>query len=155
MHAASITGAQRLISAAVCAQRLRAIFAIFAIMVAFSMELAVPAALPDLEDLPSRPASQVKNRWSDVVRQVRESGSVAVTNHSNIEMVLIDAATYRQLVEDVQALRAKEKTVLAELDRAFQARLAVLQAPQAPTRVDKLFAARGRLKQRPKAGSSF
>jgi prevent-host-death family protein len=115
----------------------------------------VPAALPDLEDLPSRPASQVKNRWGDVVRQVRESGSVAVTNHSSIEMVLIDTATYRQLVEDVQALRAKEKAVLAELDRAFQARLAVLQAPKASTQVDKLFAARGRLKQRPKAGSSF
>ena len=115
----------------------------------------MPAALPDLKDLPSRPASQVKNRWGDVVRQVRESGSVAVTNHSSIEMVLIDTATYRQLVEDVQALRAKEQTVLAELDRAFQARLAALQAPAATARVDDLFAARGRLKQRPKAGSSF
>jgi len=119
------------------------------------MEISVPAALPDLEDLPSRPASQVKNRWGDVVRQVRESGSVAVTNHSSIEMVLIDTATYRQLVEDVQALRAKEQAVLAELDRAFQARLAALQAPEATTHMDKLFAARGRLKQRPKAGSSF
>jgi prevent-host-death family protein len=119
------------------------------------MEITVPAALPKLEDLPSRPASQVKNRWADVVRQVRESGSVAVTNHSSIEMVLIDTATYRQMVEDVHALRAKERTVLAALDCAFQARLDALQAPAATARVDKLFAARGRLKQRPKAGSSF
>ena len=113
------------------------------------------AVLSMPEDLPSRPASHVKNRWGEVVRQVRESGSVAVTNHAAVEMVLIDTATYRRLVQETRAMQDKEQSVLDELDRAFEARLAALQAPDAAARVDRLFAARGKLKQRPKAGASF
>lgn len=113
------------------------------------------AVLPMPEELPARPASQVKNRWGDVVRQVRESGSVAVTNHAAIEMVLIDTATYRRLAETVQALQAQEQSVLDTLDQAFRDRLAVLQAPDAAQRVDRLFAARGQSGRRPKAGASF
>jgi len=113
------------------------------------------AVLPMPEDLPSRSASQVKNRWGEVVRQVRESGSVAVTNHSAVEMVLIDTATYRRLAEEVRAARTQEQSVLDELDRGFQARLAALQAPDAASRVDALFGARGKLRQRAKAGASF
>ena len=52
------------------------------------------AVLPSLNELPRQNASHVKNRWGDVVRQVQESGSVAVTNHSTVEMVLLTAATY-------------------------------------------------------------
>ncbi|WP_431112925.1 type II toxin-antitoxin system prevent-host-death family antitoxin [Variovorax paradoxus] len=56
-------------------------------------------ALPHLDDLSRQNASQVKNRWGEVVRQVQQSGSAAVTNHSTVEMVLLTAATYNQLVE--------------------------------------------------------
>ena len=113
------------------------------------------AALPMPEDLPTRPASQVKNRWGEVVRQVRESGSVAVTHHAAVEMVLIDTATYRRLAEEVRGMHAKEEAVMDELDRAFEARLAALQAPDARARLDGLFARRGQLKRAPKAGASF
>jgi prevent-host-death family protein len=107
------------------------------------------------EELPTRPASQVKNRWGDVVRQVRESGSIAVTNHSAVEMVLIDTATYRRMAETMRALEEKEQSVLDGLDQSFRDRLAVLQAPDAAQRVAGLFAARGQSRQRPKAGASF
>ncbi|RYF64126.1 MAG: type II toxin-antitoxin system prevent-host-death family antitoxin [Comamonadaceae bacterium] len=113
------------------------------------------AALPLPEHLPSRTASQVKNQWGDVVRHVREAGSIAVTNHANVEMVLIDTATYRRLAEDVQAIRAKELAALDALDSAFQERIAVLQQTGAPSRVDALLAARGKSAARPKAGTSF
>ncbi|MBW8891197.1 MAG: type II toxin-antitoxin system prevent-host-death family antitoxin, partial [Burkholderiales bacterium] len=50
------------------------------------------AILPNLDELPRQNASQVKNRWGDVVRQVQKTGSLAVTNHSTVEMVLLTAA---------------------------------------------------------------
>jgi len=113
------------------------------------------AVLPPPEHLPTRTASQVKNQWGDVVRHVRELGSLAITNHANVEMVLIDTATYRKLVEDVQAIHAEKRSTLDALDSAFQERLAVLQQSGAADRVDALMAARGKSAKLPKAGSSF
>ncbi|KQP22863.1 prevent-host-death protein [Pseudorhodoferax sp. Leaf267] len=112
-------------------------------------------ALIALDDLPRQNASQVKNKWGEVVRLVRQSGSVAVTNHSAVEMVLVDASTYRQLTEDVQALKDRERAVLQELEQRFDARLAVLQQPDAARKVTALFDTRGKLGRRPKAGASF
>lgn len=112
-------------------------------------------ALPDLHDLPRQNASQVKNKWGDVVRQVRQSGSLAITNHAAVEMVLLDAATYQQLTADLQTLGAREQSVLEALSARFDSRLAVLQQPEAARQLDDLFAARGRLARRPKAGASF
>ncbi|HSV52613.1 MAG TPA: type II toxin-antitoxin system prevent-host-death family antitoxin, partial [Burkholderiaceae bacterium] len=88
-------------------------------------------ALLSLDQLPRQNASHVKNKWGDVVRQVRQSGSVAITNHATVQMVLVDAAAYQQLTEDVQALKAREQSVLDELTDRFHARLAVLQEPAA------------------------
>ena len=112
-------------------------------------------ALPALDDLPRQNASQVKNKWGDVVRQVRQSGSVAITNHAAVEMVLLDAATYQQLTEDLLTLNAREQSVLEELSSRFDSRLAVLQQPEAAERVGALFEARGKLARRPKSGASF
>lgn len=113
------------------------------------------AVLPSLNELPRQNASHVKNRWGDVVRQVQESGSVAVTNHSTVEMVLLTAATYNQLVEDAHAQKAREQSVLEELGRRFDARLSVLQQPDAAQKVGSLLAAKGKLGRRPKAGDTF
>ncbi|RYX89318.1 MAG: prevent-host-death protein [Comamonadaceae bacterium] len=113
------------------------------------------AVLPLPEHLPTRTASQVKNQWGDVVRQVRKSGTVAVTHYATVEMVLIDTATYRRLAEDMQALNAKEQSSLDELNLAFKDRLALLQNSEAGERVGELMAARGKSTQRPEAGASF
>lgn len=112
-------------------------------------------ALLELDSLPRQSASQVKNKWGDVVRQVREMGSVAITSHSAVEMVLVDAATYRQLTTDMLALKAREQSVLEDLTGRFNARLAVLQAPGAQQQVAGLFDARGKSALRPKAGAAF
>ena len=113
------------------------------------------AVLPSLDDLPRHPASHVKNRWGEVVRQVRASGSVAVTSHSSVEMVLVDTATYRRLVNDAGSSAAREQSVLNQLNEAFEARLATLQQPAAAQQVDALFETRGHLKARPKAGATY
>ena len=111
--------------------------------------------LRQLADLPRQNATQVKNRWGEVVRLVRQAGSVAITNHANVEMVLLPAATYEQLANELQALKAQQAGRLETLAQRFEARLAGLQQPVAPQQVKALFAARGKLEKRPKAGASF
>jgi PHD/YefM family antitoxin component YafN of YafNO toxin-antitoxin module len=112
-------------------------------------------ALPELAALPRHNASHVKNKWADVVRHVHQVGSLAITNHANVEMVLLDAATYQQLHQDIQALNAREQSVLDDLTQRFNDRLAVLQEAAAPGRLDALLAAKGKLRTKPKAGASY
>ncbi len=111
--------------------------------------------LPSLDELPRQNASQVKNKWGDVVRLVQQSGSVAITNHSAVEMVLLNASTYRLLTQEILALKAREQSVLTELAERFNARLAVLQTSDAADKVTALFESKGKLAKRPKAGASF
>lgn len=113
------------------------------------------ADLPRLEALPRHSASTVKNKWREVVREVHAAGSVAVTNHSAVEMVLVDAATYEQLTESVAALKAREQSVLGDLSARFDERLAALQKGDAHAKVASVFAARGKLAKKPKAGAGF
>lgn len=112
-------------------------------------------SIPLLDALPRHNASSVKNKWREVVREVRETGSVAITNHATVEMVLVDAATYQRLAASAEALKAKEQSLLDQLNAQFNQRLAALQAPDAADKLDALFERRGRLVQRPKAGASF
>jgi prevent-host-death family protein len=111
--------------------------------------------LLSLDQLPRQNASQVKNKWGDVVRQVHQSGSVAVTNHSTVEMVLLDAATYHQLTQDVLALKAREHLALDALTQRFNARLTLLQQPDTAQKFAALFEAKGHHVRPPKAGASF
>lgn len=112
-------------------------------------------SMPLLDDLPRHNASSVKNKWRDVVREVRETGSVAITNHSSVEMVLVDAATYQQLAASAVALKAREQSVLDQLNDQFNQRLAGLQTPDATNRLDALFERQGKLVRKPTAGDSF
>jgi prevent-host-death family protein len=113
------------------------------------------AALPRLEDLPRQTASDVKNKWRDVVREVREAGSVAITNHSSVEVVLVNADAYRQLAASAAALKEREASVLDQLSAQFDQRLASLQAPDAGKKAASVFQRKGRLSSRPKAGPAF
>lgn len=111
--------------------------------------------LPNLEELPRQNASHVKNKWREVVRQVHQSGSLAITNHAAVEMVLLDAATYRRLTEDMLALKDREAAILEQLGQRFDARLEALQQPAARQQVASILKAKGKLSRRPKAGASY
>jgi len=111
--------------------------------------------LAALADLPRHNTSMVRNKWGDIVRQVHQTGSVAITNHSNVEMVLLDAETYRQVRDALASIKAREQSLLDELASRFDARLSVLREPDARSKLDALLASRGRLTQPPKAGASF
>lgn len=54
-------------------------------------------ALP--EHLSACSSEQVINAWAETVCQVRECGSIAVMNHSAVEIVMMDTYAYRSLVE--------------------------------------------------------
>ncbi|RYF36121.1 MAG: type II toxin-antitoxin system prevent-host-death family antitoxin [Comamonadaceae bacterium] len=113
------------------------------------------AELPALEDLPRQTASDVKNRWRDVMREVRETGSVAITSHSSVEVVMVNAEAYRQLAASVAALNERETLVLEQLSAQFSGRLEALQATGAGDRAAAVLQRKGRLSTRPKAGPSF
>jgi prevent-host-death family protein len=108
-----------------------------------------------LEALPRRNATQVKNQWGSVIRQVQEQGRVAITSHSTIEVVIVDAAIYAQMVEALDVARRQDDSLLAKLTARFDARLGVLQEPTAPGKLAKVLDARGKLRRRPKAGASY
>jgi prevent-host-death family protein len=111
--------------------------------------------LPNIQDLPQMNALQAKNNWADLVRLVRQSGSVAVTNHSTVEMVLLDADRYQQLTEQIHAQKAWEKNTLDELTNRFNTHLAVLQQPDAGEKLNALLDAKGGLTKRPTAGAAY
>lgn len=108
-----------------------------------------------IEDLPRRNATEVKNRWGDLVREVRACGSVAVTNHDNIEMVVIEVGKYREMSLLVESVQERRGAALAELTAEFDEHLARLKAPDVRARIEAAMASRGRTTPRPKAGTSF
>ena len=66
--------------------------------------------LISIENLPRQNASQVKNKWGEVVRQVRQNGSVAITHHSSVEMVLLDVQSAVTAVQGtVLDIRAEQQ----------------------------------------------
>lgn len=108
-----------------------------------------------LEALPQKSATEVKNGWAKVVREVRSSGSVAVTQHDRVEMVVMDAETYREITALAAEQTERRRAVLEELTQAFDQRLRSLDSPETPKKFAAVRAAKGRLKHPPKAGSTF
>jgi prevent-host-death family protein len=108
-----------------------------------------------LAELPRRNATQVKNQWGSVVREVQAQGTIAITSHSNVEVVMVDAKLYERMVEALDAGRRQDDAALEQLAARFDARLGALREPAAAGKVDKLFKARGKLRKRPKAGSAY
>jgi antitoxin (DNA-binding transcriptional repressor) of toxin-antitoxin stability system len=108
-----------------------------------------------IEDLPRRNSTQVKNKWSDLVREVRASGSVAVTHHDRVEMVVVEADKYREMAALTEGVELRRQAALSELTAEFDKRLAELRAPGARERVEAAMESRGRVTPRPKAGASY
>ena len=111
--------------------------------------------VPSLEKLPQRNATQVKNKWADVVREVRKLGSVAVTQHNQVEMVVMDAETYQKISALAEEARAHSEARLAELSADFDRRLASFKTEGIRDRVESVMSARGRIKRPPKAGTIY
>ncbi len=80
-----------------------------------------------LESQPSISASDVKKRgWKAVSTLAREKGPLVVTNHNQAEVVVIDAARYRAMLDRLEA-----NDPLEALKRRFQQRLEQIQGAAA------------------------
>ena len=108
-----------------------------------------------LKDLLSQPSTEVKNRWGQVVRQVHKSGSLAITHHSSIELVLSTAEHYQALLDEVSRLQARERSQLEELSAQFMRRLDTLQRPDAHARLASVMDAKGEASVPPIAGKGY
>ena len=113
------------------------------------------APLPKIDELPRKKATEVKNRWGDLLRQVREQGTVAITAHDKVELVVVEARRYAEAAALLGSVEARREKELAELTADFDRHLARLKEPGVRERVDAALEARGRATPRPKAGSSY
>ncbi|HUH83073.1 MAG TPA: hypothetical protein VLX85_00595 [Stellaceae bacterium] len=112
-------------------------------------------SLPQLEDLPRRNATEAKNRWGGLVREVRALGTIAITSHDKVEVVVLEAGKYQEMAALLGGAEKHRQAVLAELAAEFDRHLASLKAPDARERVEAVMAAKGRARVRSKAGASF
>lgn len=84
----------------------------------------------------TRTASEVKQRWRDVVADARSHGEVTVTNHERPEVVVLSMDRYDQLKRE-----AESNDTLSTLHHNFERQLAALRVPDAAARLRKAFRA--------------
>lgn len=89
--------------------------------------MAFPLDLPDLE---KTPAAEVKVKgWPSLMRKVRASGAVVITNHNHPEAVVVEADEYRRLVAQAHTASgtASRMRSLGALQSRFDEHLASLK----------------------------
>lgn len=109
----------------------------------------------DIEALPQREATEVKNKWGSVVRQVKAQGRVAITNHKEPELVVMSAEEYGRLMASLAEAAVHRERILASLAARFDESLAKLQAPDAHERIDRFFAMSSEVETGVIAGETF
>lgn len=108
-----------------------------------------------IDELPRKPSTKVKNGWGELTREVRDSGTIAVTSYDKIEFVVMGADQYRRIAQIVESVESNRKAALADLTAEFDRRLAQMQDPSTRARIDAMMACDGRTPTRPKAGPSY
>ena len=84
----------------------------------------------------TRPSSDVKGHWRDIVEEVNANGEVVVTNYNRPAVVVLSMERYAKLKKD-----SASTDPLAALRAEFDEELAVLRQPNAGQRLRKIFAA--------------
>lgn len=111
--------------------------------------------MPPLEQLPQRTAAKLKNEWVEIVREMAKFGSVAITDHGQVGMVVMDAEVYRKMYALMEQSGRCSEAALAKISAMFDQRLASFESEGIRDRVDDIMSARGRTRHRPKAGPTF
>jgi prevent-host-death family protein len=86
----------------------------------------------DLVDIPSIPATRLKNELGAILERAAHGGAVAITRHDAPRAVLIS-------FEEFSALAKLRSPDLAELDAEFDDLLAQMQTPQSRAAVSAAF----------------
>jgi hypothetical protein len=62
-------------------------------------ELQVPTKInPNIDELPKLSATYVRTRWPYLKRKVRQAGCVSITRYGKVQVVMVSAALYREMV---------------------------------------------------------
>src|SRR4051812_33427344 len=101
------------------------------------MTISSDAKLLDwLTQLPHTPASDVKKLgWRGLMKAVRSSGKIVVTNHNEPEAVILSAEEYADLMRSAQQTASQTEVALAALRQRFDQRLSVLQSADVGNRL--------------------
>lgn len=115
-----------------------------------------PGVYKNLEQLPRTPASDVKKLgWRGVMRAIKLSGKVVVTNHNEPEAVIILVEEYEAMVRIMQQAESNNASVLDSLRHRFNERLMVLQTPDASDRLRSVMRGPAKLGGKVKAGAGY
>jgi len=82
----------------------------------------------------TRPASDVKGHWRDIVEEVNANGEVVVTNYNRPAVVVVSMERYAKLKKDATA-----HDPLVALREEFDRKLAVLRQPGAGEKLREIF----------------
>lgn len=108
-----------------------------------------------IDDLPRTPASDVKKLgWRGVMKTIRRTGKVLVTNHNEPEAVILSVGEYDALMQAMEQSSSRNESALDMLRRRFDERLASLRAVDAGERLRDVMRESTRLHGKVKAGDS-
>ena len=118
--------------------------------------MANTMTLTEIDQLPSTTASDVKKEgWRKLTRRVQAAGSVAVTSHGEVEVVILSRDLYITMLGELRERQKGKAADLEALRRRFDERLASLAAPDAGDRLRSSMAAPATLGGSVKAGTGF
>ncbi|MGH8149268.1 MAG: type II toxin-antitoxin system prevent-host-death family antitoxin [Steroidobacteraceae bacterium] len=117
---------------------------------------AKTAGFLPLGKLPRAPASDLKRLgWRGMMKALRNTGKLLVTNHDEPEAVIVSVSEYDALMQIVERSEAQTESALAGLRSRFDERLAVLQSRSAASRLRSTLRRRAKLSGKVKAGSGY
>jgi prevent-host-death family protein len=114
-----------------------------------------PADFPAVQDLPRKPASEVKSDgWPATVREAQDFGKLLVTNHNRPEAVILAVREYEKLVQLARQSGEQMERALVNLQGEYDRRLSLLDEKGA---AGKLRSIRGpaKLRGKVKAGTRY
>ena len=118
--------------------------------------LPTPSAYENLEQLPRIPASDVKKLgWRGVMRAIKLSGKIVVTNRNEPDAVIMAVEEYEEMRRIMQQAEPNTSSVLDALRHRFDERLTVLQTPDAGDRLRSVMHGPAKLGGKVKAGTGY
>lgn len=117
---------------------------------------AKPPGPAHLSTLPRATASDLKKRgWRGMMKTVRSTGKLLVTNHDEPEAVIIPIAEYSELMRRVEQSEARMESALQELRQGFDRRLSILQDRSTAARLRSSMSGPAKLGGRVKVGVKY
>jgi|GEM_PF-1380225 len=108
------------------------------------------------EDLDFASSSDVKNKWTSVMKSVAENGILAIRNRNEPQVVMMGAENFDSLVAAIDnermLIERQRAAVLHDLNAKFERQFSTLQSPDHRENVNNLLDAFGKFPKPTKLG---